>query len=166
MEVGVLGGSVALTSRPQPQDAWHIEQSREPLALTPPFLHRPAGPRTALHRCAPRPVRTAHSQPRVAPGGDGDYVQLPSHIFDDFEAATVEAWVKWEDFAYFTQWFGFGSGSQFQAMGLNHRLGPRHRSSSSTTAIGSCMWRGWRPTCQKVAGSIWRPYRGRACASI
>ena len=42
---------------------------------------------------------------------DGDYVQLPGDLFLDFEAATVEAWVKWEDFSYYSQWFAFGSGS-------------------------------------------------------
>ncbi|MBT3342114.1 MAG: response regulator [Gemmatimonadetes bacterium] len=50
----------------------------------------------------------------------GDYVELPADLFLDAEAATVEAWVKWEDFSYYSQWFAFGSGSQLQAMGLNH----------------------------------------------
>ena len=50
----------------------------------------------------------------------GDYVLLPTDLFLDFEEATVEAWVKWEDFSYYSQWFAFGSGARFQAMGLNH----------------------------------------------
>ena len=37
--------------------------------------------------------------------GQDSYVQLPAHLFDDLEEATVEAWVKWEDWAYFSQWF-------------------------------------------------------------
>ena len=52
--------------------------------------------------------------------GDGDYVHLPSDLFNDLEQATVEAWVYWGDLGYFTQWFGFGGGLDFQAMGLNH----------------------------------------------
>ena len=52
--------------------------------------------------------------------GDGDYVRLPSHVFDPLEEATVEAWVKWEGLGYFSQFFAFGSGKTWQAMGLNH----------------------------------------------
>ena len=51
--------------------------------------------------------------------GDGDYVQLPANIFNNLEQATVEAWVRWRDFPYFTQWFAFGNGQIMQAMGLN-----------------------------------------------
>ena len=29
--------------------------------------------------------------------GDSSYVRLPGSIFDAYEEATVEAWVKWED---------------------------------------------------------------------
>jgi len=52
--------------------------------------------------------------------GQDSYVQLPAHLFDDLEEATVEAWVKWEDWAYFSQWFAFGVDDQWQAMGMNH----------------------------------------------
>ena len=52
--------------------------------------------------------------------GDGDYVQLPVDIFNHLEEATVEAWVRWGDYPYYTQWFAFGSGADFQAMGVNH----------------------------------------------
>ena len=52
--------------------------------------------------------------------GDSSYVHLPSGIFDALEEATVEAWVKWEDWAFFSQWFAFGGDDQWRAMGLNH----------------------------------------------
>ena len=52
--------------------------------------------------------------------GNGSYVHLPGHIFDHLEAATVEAWVKWEDWASFSQWFSFGADNQWSAMGMNH----------------------------------------------
>ncbi|MBI2502167.1 MAG: response regulator [Candidatus Latescibacteria bacterium] len=53
--------------------------------------------------------------------GKGAYVQLPAHIFDTLQAATVEAWVRWDDWAYFSQWFGFGADDQWRSMFLNHR---------------------------------------------
>jgi len=55
--------------------------------------------------------------------GKGSYVELPGHIFDGLEAATVEAWVRWDDWAYFSQWFGFGADDQWRCMYLNHREG-------------------------------------------
>ncbi len=65
-------------------------------------------------------VGDAAAQNRVLELCDrGDYVELPSDLFLDFEEATVEAWVRWDKFGHYTQWFAFGSGSQFQSMGLN-----------------------------------------------
>ena len=59
--------------------------------------------------------------------GQGSYMQLPGHIFDDLEEATVEAWVKWDEWGYFSQWFAFGTdvdaveaGGRWRAMGSNH----------------------------------------------
>ncbi|MBI2504743.1 MAG: hypothetical protein HYW07_16120 [Candidatus Latescibacteria bacterium] len=52
--------------------------------------------------------------------GDGDYVELPPRIFDGLEEATVEAWVQWADFPYFAQWYGYGSGEDWQVLGLNN----------------------------------------------
>lgn len=52
--------------------------------------------------------------------GQESYVHLPGHIFDHLEEATVEAWVKWEDWAPFSQWFAFGANGQFRAMGVNN----------------------------------------------
>ena len=52
--------------------------------------------------------------------GEQSYVQLPGHIFDGLEEATVEAWVKWEEWGYFSQWFAFGVDDHWQAMGGNH----------------------------------------------
>ncbi|MCC7261409.1 MAG: response regulator [Candidatus Latescibacteria bacterium] len=57
--------------------------------------------------------------------GKASYVQLPAHIFDGLEATTVEAWVKWDSWGYFSQWFAFGadiaeSNAQWRSMGGNH----------------------------------------------
>ena len=52
--------------------------------------------------------------------GQQSYVHLPGHIFDPLEAATVEAWVKWDEWDYFSQWFAFGADNQWRAMGMNH----------------------------------------------
>lgn len=52
--------------------------------------------------------------------GDGDYVELPSHIFADLDEATVEGWVRWDHLGFFPQFFGFGSGRAWQAIGLNN----------------------------------------------
>lgn len=52
--------------------------------------------------------------------GQESYVQLPGHIFDGLEEATVKAWVKWEAWDYFSQWFAFGVDDQWRAMGSNH----------------------------------------------
>jgi hypothetical protein len=58
--------------------------------------------------------------------GDGDFVRLPSHIFNHLEEATIEAWVRWDDFGYFSHWFSYGSirsglRPDWALMGLNHQ---------------------------------------------
>ncbi len=53
-------------------------------------------------------------------GRQGDYVQLPAGLFATLEAATVEAWVKWEAWGLFSQWFAFGSNQEWRALGFNH----------------------------------------------
>ena len=50
--------------------------------------------------------------------GDGDYVRLPSGIFNHLEEATVEAWVKWQRLGPFSQPFGFGK--MWQVMGVHN----------------------------------------------
>ena len=52
--------------------------------------------------------------------GDGDYAQLPGDMFNDLEQATIEAWINWGDYGYFTQPFAFGGDEVFQGMGFNH----------------------------------------------
>ncbi|MCD6506139.1 response regulator [Candidatus Poribacteria bacterium] len=54
--------------------------------------------------------------------GEDDYVQLPSGIFRHLSQATVEAWVRWERFGYFSQPLGFGNGEKWQAMAINNSL--------------------------------------------
>jgi signal transduction histidine kinase/ligand-binding sensor domain-containing protein/CheY-like chemotaxis protein len=51
--------------------------------------------------------------------GEGSYVELPGGVFDELEAATVEAWVQWADFPYYAQWYGYGSGADWQVFGIN-----------------------------------------------
>jgi len=52
--------------------------------------------------------------------GDGDYVQLPSDIFNHLDEATIEAWLKWEKFGYYSQPFGFGSAERWKIMVVNN----------------------------------------------
>lgn len=40
--------------------------------------------------------------------GRNSYVQLPSNMFDQVNGATIEAWVKWEDFNKWSRVFDFG----------------------------------------------------------
>ena len=64
---------------------------------------------------------TATAQNRVLQlDGDGDYVKLPSNIFNDLDEATIEAWVKWEMFGHYSQPFGFGSGEKWRIMAVNN----------------------------------------------
>ncbi len=49
--------------------------------------------------------------------GDGDYVQLPDHAFDELTEATVEGWVRWESLGSWTYFFAFGN--QRQLMGIS-----------------------------------------------
>jgi len=47
---------------------------------------------------------TASAQNRVLQlDGNGDYVELPSDIFNDLANATAEGWVKWGDFRWYSQ---------------------------------------------------------------
>ncbi|MCC7261717.1 MAG: response regulator [Candidatus Latescibacteria bacterium] len=62
----------------------------------------------------------ARSQNRVLElDGKGSYVELPPQVFDQLEEATVEAWVQWGDFPYYAQWYGYGSGGDWQVLGIN-----------------------------------------------
>ena len=51
-------------------------------------------------------------------GGD-DCVKLPSDIFNAFDEATVEVWVKWQSFGYCSQVFNFGAKER---MAVDHSL--------------------------------------------
>src|SRR3989454_6853233 len=47
---------------------------------------------------------TLHAQPTATNrvlelDGEGSYVELPPNIFNDLDEATVEAWVRWDDFS-------------------------------------------------------------------
>ncbi|MEM7385858.1 MAG: two-component regulator propeller domain-containing protein, partial [Verrucomicrobiota bacterium] len=50
--------------------------------------------------------------------GDGGYVQLPDGITDGLTESTVEAWVKWRTFGFFSQPLGFGG--KHRAFGVNN----------------------------------------------
>lgn len=70
--------------------------------------------------CLLNPALAASANRVLTLDGQSSYVQLPGHIFDDLTEATVEAWVLWEDWGYFSQWFSFGVDDQWRAMGVNH----------------------------------------------
>lgn len=57
--------------------------------------------------------------------GRDDYVELPSNIFNNLDEATIECWVKWKRFGYFSQPFGFGSGKKWQVMAINNGVNNR-----------------------------------------
>src|SRR5882724_13575286 len=45
-------------------------------------------------------ISIAFAQNRVLElDGTGGYVELPPNIFNDLDEATVEAWVRWDDFS-------------------------------------------------------------------
>ena len=44
--------------------------------------------------------------------GDGDYIQLPPKIFNHLNAATVEGWVKWNEFRNLSKFICFGVNRQ------------------------------------------------------
>ena len=50
--------------------------------------------------------------------GDGGHVELPSGIFDDLQAATIEGWVKWDGLATFSRFFDFGA--EWRSINLTH----------------------------------------------
>jgi len=54
--------------------------------------------------------------------GDGDYVKLPTNAFRNLNESTVESWIKWEEFGYFSQPWGFGSGQTWNVMCLTNQL--------------------------------------------
>jgi signal transduction histidine kinase/ligand-binding sensor domain-containing protein len=41
--------------------------------------------------------------------GNGSYLELPSHIFDSLDDATIEGWVMWKSFGAYSRFFDFGS---------------------------------------------------------
>ncbi|MCC7265030.1 MAG: response regulator [Candidatus Latescibacteria bacterium] len=95
-------------------------------------------------------ARLAQAQNQVLDlDGKAAFVQLPAHIFDTLQEATVEAWVKWEDWASFSQWCAFGTDRQFQdgtdgqwkAMGINH--------SGETSALQFFLYNGYEPTVRQ-----------------
>jgi len=44
--------------------------------------------------------------------GSGSFVQLPANIFNELTEATVEGWVKWDEFRYYSRFFDFGQPQQ------------------------------------------------------
>jgi len=67
---------------------------------------------------------TADAQNKVLQlDGDGDYVQIPSNIFNDLDEATIEAWIKWERFGKWSQPLGFGSAEKWRIMVVNNHDG-------------------------------------------
>ncbi|MFH1572270.1 MAG: LamG-like jellyroll fold domain-containing protein, partial [Gemmatimonadota bacterium] len=52
--------------------------------------------------------------------GQGAFVELPVAAFEGLRDATLEAWVRWDDWAYFSQWFAYGTEETWRSLGLNH----------------------------------------------
>lgn len=53
--------------------------------------------------------------------GEGAHVELPVAAFRELTEATVEAWVRWDEWGFYSQWFSYGSDKgPWRAMGLNH----------------------------------------------
>lgn len=52
--------------------------------------------------------------------GNAAYVELPGAAFAGLEEATVEAWVRWDSWGAFSQWFAAGTDQQWRALGINH----------------------------------------------
>jgi len=50
--------------------------------------------------------------------GNGSYVELPPNIFNNFDEATVEAWVKWRSFAIGDSSRFFSYGELFHDTGI------------------------------------------------
>ena len=50
-------------------------------------------------------------------GGTLSYVELPAHIFDGLEEATVEGWVRWDRFATDARFFDFGDQGRTMCLG-------------------------------------------------
>ncbi len=65
-------------------------------------------------------VTPLHAQNRVLSlDGDGDYVELPHGIFNHLTEATVEGWVRFDEFRFWAQFIAFGK--EDNALGINHQ---------------------------------------------
>lgn len=58
-----------------------------------------------LHAQPPPPNRVLQLD------GRGAYVELPAQVFDGLEECTVEGWVRWNSFRYWSRFFEVGRGS-------------------------------------------------------
>ena len=68
-----------------------------------------------------RPAGTGATPNRVLElDGEGAYVELPVAAFEDLHEATLEAWVRWDEWGYFSQWFAYGTEVPWRSLGLNH----------------------------------------------
>ena len=52
--------------------------------------------------------------------GDGDFVDLPRGALSALDQATIEAWVRWEEYGLYSQWFTYGE--EWLGMGINHNI--------------------------------------------
>ena len=48
--------------------------------------------------------------------GDGDYVRLPSDIFNELDEVTIEGWVRWEKFSFMARFFDFAAEERYIAV--------------------------------------------------
>lgn len=53
--------------------------------------------------------------------GRGAHVELPVAAFEGLREATVEAWVRWDEWGYYSQWFAYGTDDMpWRALRVNH----------------------------------------------
>ena len=66
-----------------------------------------------LARVSPLPAQPAATNHVVELDGAGGYVELPPNLFNDLTQATVEAWVRWDDFSgTYKRVFNYGDALQ------------------------------------------------------
>lgn len=104
-----LDGKTALASvvmeliQPEGSDARSSRGEEAPTSIPQPAIRR-----SNLSRNLSRMEESAEPNRVLRLDGQGSYVELPAHLFDDLEEATVECWVNWQSFGRLSHFFEFG----------------------------------------------------------
>ncbi len=72
--------------------------------------------------CVPTQAQELQDRPNhvLDLDGEGDYVELPSDIFNDLSSATVEAWVLWRKVDGIRRFFTYGATNKDYSIGAGH----------------------------------------------